>query len=227
MAQINLNVQKRTALKKQEVKRLRKKGAIPGVVYGKHTEPISIQIDDKDFSSLAHGEHGASLESILINLNIGDGGKTEKKTTLIKELQHDQFTGAVTHIDFNEISMSEKIHTRLPIITTGEAKGEKQGGILDYALREIEISCYPADLPEEIRIDISDLGPHDSIHVRDIDLGDKVEILNDGDLPIVSIIVPRIVEEVVEEVEEVEETEEPEVITRKAEKEGEEAAQEK
>ena len=215
MAEVNLAVEKRTAKGKQEVKRLRKSGFIPGVVYGKHTEAMSIQIGDREFFKLAHGEHGASLGSILINLDIKVDKKKAKKVTLIKEIQHDPVTSEVRHIDFNEVSLKEKIHAHIPVSTVGTSRGEKQGGILDQTLREVEISCLPTDLPEEIKVDISNLGLHESIQVSDIDIGDKVQILTDKDLSIASIIVQRVVEEVEEAVEEEAELEEPEVIGRK------------
>ncbi len=218
MAEISLHARKRTELGKQDVKRLRKAGSIPAVVYGKSTEPFSLQISERDFFKLAHGEHGSSLASILISLFIDDD-KSKKKMTLIKEIQHDPITGEVMHIDFHEISLTEKIHAHIPIVASGTSRGEKEGGIVDQTLRELEITCLPTDLPKEIKVDISDLGLHGSIHVRDLDLGDKVEVLTDKDLSIVSIVVPRVVEEVVEEVLEKEEAEEPEVIGKKAEEE--------
>jgi len=218
MAEINLRAEKRTATGKEQIKRLRKSGLIPAVVYGRHTESFNVQVNDREFSQLAHGEHGASLESILISLKI-EGEKSGKRMTLIKEIQQNPFTGKVTHIDFNEVSLTEKITAYIPIIVIGTSKGEKEGGIVDQTLREVEITCLPTELPEEIKIDVTNLGLHDSIHVRDLDLSDKVEILNDEELSIVSIIVPRIVEEPVEEVVEEEGVEEPEVIGKKPEEE--------
>jgi len=221
MSEINLNAEKRTATGKEQIKRLRKGGFIPAVVYGRHTESLNVQVDDREFSRLAHGEHGASLESILISLEI-EGDKSGKRMTLIKEIQQNPFTGKVIHIDFNEVSLTEKITTHIPIIVTGTSKGEKEGGIVDQTLRELEIKCLPTEMPEEIKIDISNLGLHGSIHVRDLDLGDKVEIINDEELSIVSIIVPRVVEEPVEGVAEEEGVQEPEVIGKKPEEEEEE-----
>ena len=221
MAQVTLNAEKRSAVGTQKVKQLRRSGYIPAIVYGRHTDTFGIQIDEKEFLKLAHGTHGASLESILINLDI-KGDKPENRLTLIKEIQHNPFSGKAVHIDFNEVSLTEKIHTHIPVIVVGESKGEKQGGILDQSIREIEVACLPNDLPEEVKVDVSDLDMHQSIHVKDLDIGDKVDILTDADLSIVSVIVPRVVEEAAtEEVEE--EALEPEVIGKK---EGEEEEEE-
>ncbi len=217
MAEVSLHAKKRTAFGKQEVKRLRKEGYIPAVVYGKHIEPFSVQVDNREFFRLAQGQHGTSLESILISLEIG-GEKSGNRTTLIKGIQHNPFTGEVIHIDFNEVSLTEKITTHIPIVIVGTSKGEKEGGIVDHPLREIEISCLPTDLPEEVEVDISNLGLHDSVHVRDLDMGEKISVHNDEGLSIVSIVVPRIVEEPVKEVlEEEVEAEEPEVVGKKGE----------
>ena len=182
-----------------------------------------MQVDNREFFRLAHGEHGASLESILFSLEI-DGEESGKKTTLIKEIQHNPFTGEVIHLDFNEILLTEKITTHIPIVIFGTSKGEKEGGIVDHTLRELEISCLPTDLPEEVKVDISSLGLHDSLHVRDLEMGDGITVHNDEGLSIVSIVVPRVVEEPVAEVlEEKAEGAEPEVIGKKGEmEEGEE-----
>jgi large subunit ribosomal protein L25 len=221
MAELSLKASKRAGLGKQKAKQMRKGGIIPAVVYGRQKETTPLEVNEKEFFKLAHGPHGASMRSVLIKLEI-DGDAPENKMTLIKEIQHNALTGKVNHIDFNEVSLTEKIHARIPISVFGTAKGEKEGGIVDQTLRELEVSCLPTDIPEEIKLDISNLSLHASIHVKDINLGDKVEIVTHKDLSIVSIIVPRIVEEVVPEAAGAEQLVEPELVSKKGEKEEEE-----
>ena len=228
MAELSLNATKRNDFGRQKVKRLRKAGNIPSILYGKHMQPMNIQVDEKDFLKLAHGPSGASIQSMLIKLQI-NGDSPENKMTLIKEIQHNALTGKVTHIDFNEVSLTEKIHARIPISVYGTSKGEKEGGIVDLTLREIEVSCLPMDIPGEIKLDISNLAIHGSIHVKDINLGDKVEIITHKELSIVSVIVPRIIEETAEATTvaaTAEQVAEPEVIGKKADKKEEEEVEE-
>ncbi|MBN1918991.1 MAG: 50S ribosomal protein L25 [Verrucomicrobia bacterium] len=220
MAEVSLKAERREALGRKQVKKLRRLGKVPGVVYGRRIEAaIPITLDAREVYHLTHGSHGGSLESIVISLEIEAEGKTSKHPTLIKELQMDAIQGTVLHIDLNEISLTEKIHTRVPVFPKGECKGEKMGGILEQVFREIEIACLPGDLPEEIIVDVSDLGPHDSIKVGDLNMGDRVEVLTDKNQPVFTVIVPRLVaaeaEEAVAGPVAGEGTEEPEVIGEK------------
>ncbi len=222
MAEIALKSHVRKERGTYGVKRLRAQGKVPGIVYGKEIEPVSIELEGQDVYALTHGSHAASLESVIVSLEIEDGGKNEPRPTLITEIQHHPITGDILHIDFHQISLTEKIHARIPIVTLGESPGVSAGGILEHAMRELDISCRAMDLPEEAKLDISELGLGESIHVRDVDLGPNVEILNDPDLSVISVTVPRAELEVAV-VEAEEEAEEPEVIgEREPEREGEE-----
>jgi large subunit ribosomal protein L25 len=220
MAGVSLKAERREALGKEQVKKLRRRGKVPGVVYGRHAEAaIPIELDEREVFHLAHGSHAGSLESIVIDLEITEGGKKSKHPTLIKEVQTDSLRGRVLHIDLNEISLTEKIHTHVPVFHKGECKGEKMGGILEQVVREIEIACLPVDLPEEIVVDVSDLGPHESIKVGDLSVGERVDVVTDKNQPVFTVIVPRAVAaEAEEEAAEAlvgEEAGEPEVIGEK------------
>lgn len=224
MAEITLKSQIRKERGKGAAKQLRGRGKVPGVVYGRGIEPVSIELEGQDVYTLTHGSHAASLESVIVSLEIEDGGENAPRPTLITEIQHHPITGEVLHIDFHQISLTERIHARIPILTFGESPGVAEGGILEHALRELDVSCKAMDLPEETKVDISELGLGESIHVRDVDLGPNVEILNDPDLSVISVTVPRAAPEV-EVVEAEEEVEEPEVIgEKKAEEEEEDEA---
>jgi large subunit ribosomal protein L25 len=117
-------------------------------------------------------------------------------------------------MDFHQVSLTEKIHARIPVITVGDSPGVATGGILEHLLRELEVRCLAMDLPEQVEVSIGELGLGQAIHVRDIKLGDKVEILNDPELTVVSVMAPRVVAEE-EAAEKVAEPAEPEVITEK------------
>jgi len=221
MAEVALKAERRERLGKGQVRRLRRDGKVPGIVYGRHIDaPIPIELNEREVFHLTHGSHAGSLESIVIDLEIKDGRTTMKHPALIKEVQTDSLRGIVLHIDFNEISLKEKIHTHVPVVHTGECKGEKTGGILEQVIREVEVSCLPMDMPEAITVDVTDLDVQGTIKVGDLAVGGNVEILTDHSQPIFTVIVPRAVAaEAVEEAAEEELVEEggaePEVIGEK------------
>lgn len=188
MREFNLKVEKREGTGKGPNRRLRSEGLVPAVVYGSEIDPISIKINYRD---LYRGMHGKSL-STIINLDI-DG--SDKRTVLIRDLQKDPVTGDLLHIDFQNISLDKPITTTVPIRTVGVADGVKNfGGIVSMVRREIEVSCLPADIPEEAVLNIEELGVGDSLHVSDIEL-ENVEILTDPKRTIVSIVAPTVVKE--------------------------------
>jgi len=194
MAGVSLKAERRDRFGKGQARKLRRDGKVPGIVYGRHIEaPIPIELDEREVFGLTHGSHAGSLESIVIDLEIKDGRKKVNRPALIKEVQTDPLRGIVLHVDLNEISLTERIHTRVPVVGKGECKGEKLGGILEQVIREIEVSCLPTDMPEAVTVDVSELLPHQSVKVGDLDLGEKVEILTDKSQPLFTVIVPRVV----------------------------------
>jgi large subunit ribosomal protein L25 len=194
MANVSLKAERREATGKEQVKKLRRAGKVPGIVYGRHIDaPILIQLDEREVFHLTHGSHAGSLESIVIDLELAEGGKTANRPTLIKEVQTDALRGTVLHIDLNEISLTEKIHTHVPIVAKGECQGEKMGGILEQVIREIEVSCLPTDMPEAVVVDVTELAPHQSIKVSDLNVGEGVEVLTDKNQAVFTVIVPRAV----------------------------------
>jgi len=211
MAEIKVKAWRRTPGGKGAARRVRANGRIPAIVYGKGMESIPIELEGTDVYSLTHGVRAASLESVIVSLEIQDGGENAPRPALITEIQHDPVKGDVLHMDFHQVSLTERIHARIPVVTVGDSPGVATGGILEHTLRELDVACLAKDLPEEIKVDTSELGVGESLHVRDIDLGEKIEILNDPDLSVVSVTVPRVVVEAAP-AEEVEKVEEPEVI---------------
>ncbi|HTL71152.1 MAG TPA: 50S ribosomal protein L25 [Candidatus Eisenbacteria bacterium] len=179
MEQIQLKATIRDTRGKQASKKLRTAGLVPAVVYHRGEEPVSITLVDKEISKIVQGHGG---ENILINLTI-EKEKKKSRAVIIKEIQHDPVKRWIRHIDFNEISLSEKITVDVEVIPDGEAIGVKQdGGLLDHPLREVKIQCLPTDIPKNIKVDVSGLKLNDSLHVRDLVVSDKIKILTDPDL---------------------------------------------
>lgn len=215
MENIALAVEKRndSEIKSNASRRLRNKHYIPAVVYGLKEEPVSVKIREKEFKGLLKGR---SIYSLIFDMHIDGAKKNKKETVLIKEFQRDPITREFLNVDFLRIQMEKEIETTVPIHIINEevAVGIKEGGgVLQHGLRELHISCLPADIPEYIEYDIKDLDMGVTIRVSDINISDKIKILNDPEEVVVSIIHPtQLKEEELVTEEEAEEVVEPEVI---------------
>jgi large subunit ribosomal protein L25 len=208
--QVKLTARKRTLVGRNAIKKIKEKGLVPGVIYGSQEEPIALQVDGRELTSvLAH----ASSEHVLVELEIVDGSESTNRLALIQEVQHHPLRRELLHVDFHAVSATEKIISEVPIEAVGEALGVRTfGGLLEYSLRTLEVECYPQDLPDIVRIDVTNLSIGESLHVRDIQLPTGVEAITDEDLTVVSVVASRVGEEVTETAE-VSAT--PEVITEK------------
>ncbi len=214
MEQIKLKASLRDTHGKQAVKKLRGQGLVPGIVYHRGDEPVSITVPDKEITKIVHSAGG---ENILINLTIEKEKKAKPRAVIIKEIQHDPVKRSILHVDFNEISLNEKIIVEVEVLGQGEPIGVKQeGGVLDHPLRMLKIQCLPTDIPKHIDVDVSGLKLNQSIHVKDVVLSDKIKVLTDPELLLFQVKLH--VEEKVEEV--AAETPELEVIREKKEEEG-------
>jgi large subunit ribosomal protein L25 len=208
--QVKLKAQKRTLIGRNAIKRIREKGLVPGVIYGSNQQPMPLEVDNRQLSTvLAH----ASSEHILVELEIVDGDQSTNKLALIQEVQHHPLKRDLVHVDFHAVSATEKITSAVPIETTGEALGVRTfGGLLEHSLRTLEVQCYPQDLPGIVQIDVTNLNIGESLHVRDLQLPAGVEAITDDDLTVVSVVASRVGEETTETAEQ---AATPEVITEK------------
>jgi large subunit ribosomal protein L25 len=218
MKAAKLEAKPRESKGKEYSHKLRRRGLVPGVIYGGQEDTVPLELDAKEMHRFLLTQEG---ENVLIDLKIA-GAKPSVKKAVVKDVQLDPVTGRVLHVDFLHISMTEKIKVRVPVHVLGISTGVKnEGGILQHILRELEVSCLPSDIPASIDLDITELGIGDSLHVRDV-IVDKVEILTDPERTIVTVIPPTIHKEEAAPVPEAEE--EPEVLAEK--KEGEEEEEE-
>lgn len=218
MEQIDLKAQVRTTTGKGPARALRREGRIPAILYGQKADSIMLSIDFKEFELIVKK---ANIGSVLLNLQI-QNGKTITRPAMIKELQTNPVTGAFLHIDFYEIDMQRKITVSVPVVTQGKSVGVEEGGLLQIVRREIELLCLPTAIPEAIEVDISDLTIGDSIHVQEIALPGDVELTEETDFTVITVLAPKVEEEPVEE----EELEEGEEVAEEEGVEGEAAAEE-
>jgi large subunit ribosomal protein L25 len=165
---------------------------VPGVIYGKKQEALSIQLSQREISNVLAS---ATSEHLVVELEIADGAQTSSKLAIIQEVQHHPLRGNVLHVDFHAVSADETIHAAVPIETVGTANGVKNyGGILETSVHELEVECLPKDLPEVIRIDVSHLGLNEAVHIRDLQLPPGVTARGDSGLTVVRVAPPTVAE---------------------------------
>ena len=188
-----LNIADRTRTRTKGAKTLRREGLIPGILYYAGETNVNISVDKLVlYHALQSGQHVFEIEL--------DG---DTQFTMIKELQYHPVTDEVLHIDLMRVRRSEKMTIFVPLVLVGEAVGVKEGGVLSQSMTQIEISCFPTDVPDQIELNIDDLEMNSSKSVADITQDNEdIEILSAEELNIVSVHPPAAEEE--PEVEELE-----------------------
>src|SRR5688572_9603059 len=185
-----LEAVKRTDSGKNEARRHRAAGRLPAVVYGpskdgKAPVGVSVTVDPKGLMRIFHSDSGVNT---LITLKL-DGATTQ---VLVREYQRDPVTNALLHADFYQLAMDKAIVVTVPVLVKGEPKGVKlQGGLLDFVTREIQVECLPANIPEHIDVDVTELELHGSIRVRDIATDSKWKAVTEGETMLVHVIMPK------------------------------------
>jgi len=221
MEEIKINASPRKTVRKG-VKALRREGQLPAILYGRNFETLPIMFDYRETSRVIQ-RLGSST---LVVIDLGE----ESHYALIREKQRDVIKGNLLHVDFQVVSLTEKVHAEVSVELIGESPAVKDlGGLIIVNNEQLEVEALPRDLPDRIEIDVSSLQEiGDTIYVRDLTLEGEVTILADEDEPIVLITLPSVEEEPEEEAVEEEEfldESEPEVI-EKGKQEDEEASEE-
>lgn len=186
MGEISLAVEVREGTGKGPNRQLRRNGRIPAVVYGTKLDSVSISLDPSVLDKLIKTSH-AGLNTLI---DLEGPSEVSGRTVLIKELQREPVRGALIHADLFEIDADVKVRVNVPIHLAGIAHGVTMGGLLDHALREIEIDCLARAIPDEIIVDVSGLDVGESVHVSDLDLPADVELHTPADLSVVSVVAP-------------------------------------
>jgi large subunit ribosomal protein L25 len=192
MKSVPLTALPRSVTRRAGVNKLRSAGRVPAVIYGSKIKAQSLEISAKEIGDLIH--HSAS-ENLLVDLAVKDDTQP-KRLALVQEIQHHPLSGRVLHVDFHEVSATEKVTVMVPVETVGEAVGVKTGGgILEHVLFKLKVRALPKDLPDQISIDVTSLELGKSIHIGEIKLADGVEIIGSKTAPVVSCALPRSEEE--------------------------------
>ena len=152
-------------------------GLIPAILYGHKQESMMFLLNEKEFSTVLN------TEAKMVNLKWNGS----EEIALIKDVQFDTFGRKILHVDFVRIALTEKVTTHVPVVLYGTSQGVKEGGILDHALKEIEIECLPTEIPKNIRINISELAIGNTIHISDLELPANAKVLGNPDAIVVSV----------------------------------------
>jgi large subunit ribosomal protein L25 len=212
MAEVTLEVSGRDGTGKSAVRKLRQQGKVPGVVYGGHRDPVAIIVDRKAITDLIQkSEHG--VRSVFL---LKMAGTDQQRHAMIKDIQIDPINRKLMHVDFIRVVMDEVVRVSVPVVITGSPIGVREGGLLDFQVRELHVECLPKAIPDKVEIDISELGIHHYFRISDLPLPEGVKVLDDPNRVVVGVthqraeVVPEVpVEGAVEVV-----PAEPEVISR-------------
>ncbi len=188
----SLEVELRSDLGKNKVKKIKEKGLVPGIVYGENKENIPVIFDPRFLQKLYRGLYGSNL---IINLKIKNDKQTTEENVVAYDISRDALSQKIIHVDFLRLNMEKPLHTHVPLILKGNAPGTKLGGILIQKLSQLDIRCLPDLIPEMIEVDISNLGLDDAIKARDLELDERIEVLTNSDSTIVQVEIPKKAEE--------------------------------
>src|SRR5437868_183194 len=169
-----LEAHPREAGTKNDARRVRREGKVPGVVYGAGKDSLSVSVDPRQVLRILHSETG---HNTIFDLTLNGGERTK---AMIVDWQYEPIKGKLLHIDVKRIAMDKKLAVMVPILLKGEPAGVKQqGGILEQMLREVEVECLPQDIPSHIDADVSELVFGKVLRVADLPHGEKLKFLTD------------------------------------------------
>src|SRR5713226_4677626 len=177
-----LEAQPRTSGNKNEARRVRVGGKIPGVLYGAGKDSLPVSLDPRHVLRILHSESG---HNTIFDLALNGGERTK---AMIVDWQYEPIKGHLLHVDLKRIAMDRMLKVSVPIFLTGEAEGVKtQGGILEQILREVEGECLPADIPSHIDVDVSHLTFGMVLRVSDLPHSEKLKFLTDANQPVAHV----------------------------------------
>ncbi|ENH97621.1 50S ribosomal protein L25 [Gracilibacillus halophilus YIM-C55.5] len=204
---VALQAKKRDNLLKSVTKEIRKAGDVPAILYGNEVEPQTISVNNIELVKTVREEGRNAIISLQVD--------NDHLDVMLHDYQTEPLKGELIHADFYAVNMSEEMDVNVPISVEGEAKGVKEGGVLQQPLYELQVRAKPRDIPEQITVNVTDLEIGDSILASDLKDGKKYEVLEDETATIVSVLVPDEQPSAEEAAGETEDAE-PEVINEKS-----------
>jgi large subunit ribosomal protein L25 len=190
---IKLVASERTELGSAESRRLRKRGLIPGILYG-HAKPVPIAVAERDLRTALTGKGGMHA---VLDLTVDGGGS---HSAILKEFQVSKVRGKLTHIDLQEVRLDQPIQTAVAVVLVGDAIGVREGGILTQVTTEVNVEALPLEVPQQLQVDVSELGIGDTLRLAEIEVPAGVNLLDDPDETVIASV--QLAREEVEEPEE-------------------------
>lgn len=178
-----IKADKRVLDTKNSVKSIRKKGLVPGILYGKRIGSVPLKISEKDLTNLGVASF---LEISLPNASY---------PAVVREIQKHPLSGKVSHVDFQQVELNETIKAEIPVVFRGEPVGTAKGGILQYGERVLEVEALVSDLPEHLELDLTPLDVGEKLTAADIKVDPKIKIVSDPATILAVMTAPRAAEE--------------------------------
>ena len=188
MEQVSLRAERREAAGTGPARRVRDEGDVPAVLYGRGLDSTPLRVSRRDLYTALHTESGTNA---LINLEVG----SDKYLTVARELQRHPVRGEITHLDFINISLDEKINAEVGIHYLGEPIGVEEGGVVETIRASVEVSALPMEIPSYVEVDIAHLDVNDTLTAAQLPEIEGVEYLIDEDAPLVTVVIPSVYEE--------------------------------
>jgi large subunit ribosomal protein L25 len=180
-----LTVTPREGVGKSVARRLRRSGKTPGILYG-GSAPVNIAVDPREVFRIIHGHEGSTQL-----LRVTFAGSKDSRMVILRDLQVDPVSEDLVHVDLQEVNMDKPIQVTVALHHVGEAIGVRDTqGILEMVLREIQVSCLPANIPEDIKVDVSNLAIHDVVTVADLVVPEGVRVLTDKAQAVATVAPP-------------------------------------
>ena len=186
-----VSVEVRTQVGKGGAHKVRAAGKVPGVLYGRKAEPISVTFDEKALITSLDKEKKRNTVLTLTVAQSGSTGKTETFTAMVRDAQIDPISRRLVHVDFLRLDLEAEVKVTVPVVLTGKAIGLTNGGQLHQSMHVIAIAAKPAAIPTKIEVDVTALDMGDALHVSDLKLGAGVRALLDPKDAIASVVAPK------------------------------------
>jgi large subunit ribosomal protein L25 len=168
--------------------KVRAGGKVPGVLYGRHANALSISFDGR---LLVKALDKDRRRNTVFSLTVNDGARTEQVTAMIKDAQIDPISRNLVHVDFLRVDLDHEVHVSVPLVMTGKAVGVVNGGQLHQSMHELHVAAKPAAIPTKIEVDVSALDIGEALHVSDLKLAQGVRALTDGKEALASVVAPK------------------------------------
>jgi large subunit ribosomal protein L25 len=185
---VKLAVSKREILGSAEARRLRRRGIIPGVLYGRE-QPVPIAVAERDLRAALTTRAGTHA---VLDVAV-DGGSTH--SAILKEFQIGAIRGKLTHVDLQEVRLDQPIQSSVAVHLTGEPAGVKEGGVLSQVTNEVRVEALPLEMPEHLDVDVSEMHIGDSLRLTELSVPDGVTLLDDAETVLATVTLPTRVEE--------------------------------